>query len=49
MLHYSPEPKVIRKVIEAAYRVGDEETAQQHKAQMKVAFPLEPEPLTPGR
>ncbi len=49
MLHYSPEPKVIRKVIEAAHRVGDEETAQQHKALMKVAFPLEPEPLTPGR
>jgi O-antigen ligase len=41
MLHYSPEPKVIRKVIEAAQMVGDVKTAQQHQRLMKIAFPSE--------
>ena len=41
MLHYSPEPKVIRKVIEAAQMVGDVQTAQQHQRLMKIAFPSE--------
>lgn len=49
MLHYSPEPKVIRKVIEAAHKVGDEKTAEQHKARMKVAFPSEPETIKPAQ
>ena len=41
MLHYSPEPKVIRKVIEAAQLVGDEETAKQHRKWLKEAFGLD--------
>jgi hypothetical protein len=46
MLHYSPEPKVIRKVIEAAQMVGDVKTAQQHQRLMKIAFPAESSSLT---
>jgi O-antigen ligase len=45
LLHYSPEPKVIRKVIEAAELIGDEKTAEHHKALMKAAFPSEPTTL----
>ena len=41
MLHYSPEPKVIRKVIEAADMTGDKATAERHRALMKIAFPSE--------
>jgi hypothetical protein len=46
MLHYSPEPKVIRKVIEAAQMVGDVKTAQQHQRLMQIAFPADSSPLT---
>jgi O-antigen ligase len=41
LLHYSPEPKVIRKVIEAAQMVGDEETAALHQKRLKVAFGMD--------
>jgi hypothetical protein len=41
MLHYSPEPKVIRKVIAAALFIGDEKTATQHRKWMKEAFGLD--------
>ena len=46
MLHYSPEPKVIRKVIEAAQMVGDVQTAQEHQRLMRIAFPAESSSLT---
>lgn len=42
MLHYSPEPKVIRKVVEAAQILGDCSTAVRHQELMKIAFPAEP-------
>lgn len=41
MLHYSPEPRVIRKVIAAATLVGDTQRAQWHTALLKAAFPQE--------
>jgi O-antigen ligase len=41
LLHYSPEPKVIRKVIDAAQRVGNERMAAKHRTLMKVAFKLD--------
>jgi len=47
MLHYSPEPKVIRKVIAAADLVGDTSTAERHRSLMKTAFPAEPESVKP--
>lgn len=47
LLHYSPEPKIIRKVIEAAQQLGDEETAQKHTILMKTAFPTVPSVIKP--
>lgn len=47
LLHYSPEPKVIRKVIEAAQMVGDFETALHHQALLETAFPASSGHLTP--
>ena len=47
MLHYSPEPKVIRKVIAAADLVGATSTAERHRSLMKTAFPAEPESVKP--
>lgn len=41
MLHYSPEPRVIRKVIAAATLVGDTQRAQWHTKLLKAAFPQE--------
>ncbi|MGV0958943.1 MAG: Wzy polymerase domain-containing protein [Limnohabitans sp.] len=41
MLHYSPEPQVIRKMIQAARMVGDTATAERHQTWMKAAFPEE--------
>ncbi len=49
MLHYSPEPKVIRKVIEAAEMTGDKVTAERHRALMKIAFPSEAEAVKPAQ
>ena len=45
MLHYSPEPQVIRKVIQAALMVGDVATAERHQALMNAAFPEESAPV----
>ena len=47
MLHYSPEPRVIRKVIEAADLVGDAVSAERHRALMKTAFPTESDHIKP--
>ena len=49
MLHYSPEPLVIRKVIEAAKAVGDLPTAERHQALMNAAFPTESGPIKPAQ
>jgi hypothetical protein len=47
MLHYSPEPQVIRKVIQAARMVGDVASAERHHALLKAAFPQESDPVKP--
>ncbi len=48
LLHYSPEPQVIRKVITAAKLTGDNETAQRHQMLMDKAFPAAPGSLKVG-
>lgn len=45
MLHYSPEPRVILKVIEAAQWFGDSAKVALHQAQLKTAFPMAPAPV----
>jgi O-antigen ligase len=47
MLHYSPEPQVIRKVIKAALMAGDSATVERHRALIKTAFPSEPDAVKP--
>jgi hypothetical protein len=39
MLHYSPEPRVIERVIESATMVGEEDEAVLHLARYRAAFP----------
>jgi O-antigen ligase len=39
LLHYSPEPKVIEKVIESATMLGRDEEAIEHLARYRAAFP----------
>ena len=41
LLHYSPEPIVIEKVIESAVMLGRDDEAVQYLARFKAAFPLE--------
>ncbi len=41
VLHYSPEPQVIRQVIKAATLAGDDRAATRHRQQLKIAFPQE--------
>jgi hypothetical protein len=41
LLHYSPEPRVIQKVIESATMLGREELAVEHLARFRAAFPAE--------
>lgn len=41
MLHYSPEPRVIEKVIESAFFLGRVEEATLHLARYRAAFPKE--------
>jgi len=57
LLHYSPEPRVIEKVIESAVMLGLHDTAQVHMARYRAAFPdaharwerRSVVPLLPGR
>lgn len=39
MLHYSPEPQVIEKMIESAWVLGRNEEAQWHSVRYRAAFP----------
>jgi O-antigen ligase len=39
LLHYSPEPRVIEKVIESAMLLGREDVALRHLARFRAAFP----------
>jgi O-antigen ligase len=41
LLHYSPEPKVIQRVIEAATLLGRDDVALEHLARFRAAFPAE--------
>ena len=41
MLHYSPEPRVIEKVIESAVMLGLDDDALAHLARFRAAFPVE--------
>jgi O-antigen ligase len=41
MLHYSPEPRVIEKVIESALQLGRQGMVQQQLARFRAAFPKE--------
>jgi hypothetical protein len=41
LLHYSPEPRVIEKVIESAVMLGRDEEAMAHLVRYRAAFPLE--------
>jgi hypothetical protein len=44
MLHYSPEPKVVRQLILSAHRLGRQDLVAQHEARWRAAFPSEPLP-----
>jgi len=46
MLHYSPEPKVVRQLILSAHRLGRQDLVDLHSARWRAAFPSEP---LPGR
>ena len=41
LLHYSPEPRVIERVIESATLLGRDDLALAHLARFKAAFPVE--------
>ena len=41
LLHYSPEPRIIEKVIESAVMLGRDEEAVAHLARFRAAFPKE--------
>ncbi|MEO7952613.1 MAG: Wzy polymerase domain-containing protein [Polaromonas sp.] len=41
LLHYSPEPRVIEKLIESAVMLGRDDEALQYLARFRVAFPKE--------
>ena len=40
-LHYSPEPRVIHRLIDSAELLGEHELAQLHRARVAAAFPAE--------
>jgi O-antigen ligase len=42
MLHYSPEPKVVRQLILSAHRLDRRDLVDLHTARWRAAFPLEP-------
>lgn len=46
LLHYSPEPKVVRQLILSAHRLGQRDLVELHAARWQAAFPKEP---LPGR
>lgn len=41
LLHYSPEPRVIEKIIESAVMLGRDDDAMAHLARYRAAFPKE--------
>jgi hypothetical protein len=45
MLHYSPEPKVVRSLIVSAHLLGRQDLVDLHSARWRAAFPNEPLPV----
>jgi O-antigen ligase len=45
MLHYSPEPKVVRSLILSAHLLGRQDLVDLHSARWQAAFPSEPLPV----
>ena len=45
MLHYSPEPKVVRSLIVSAHLLGRQDLVDLHSARWRAAFPTEPLPV----
>jgi O-antigen ligase len=41
MLHYSPEPRIVEKIIESATMLGHTDVAAEHLARFRAAFPKE--------
>jgi O-antigen ligase len=44
MLHYSPEPQVVRQLILSAHLLGRQDVVDLHTARWRAAFPTEPVP-----
>jgi hypothetical protein len=44
MLHYSPEPVVVRQLIQSARMLGKQDLVDLHTARFRAAFPSEPLP-----
>ena len=44
LLHYSPEPKVVRQLILSAHRLGRQDLVELHSDRWRAAFPAEPLP-----
>jgi hypothetical protein len=44
MLHYSPEPVVVRQLIQSARLLGRQDLVDQHTTQWRAAFPSAPLP-----
>jgi hypothetical protein len=45
MLHYSPEPKVVRSLILSAHLLGRQDLVDLHSARWQAAFPSDPLPV----
>ena len=44
LLHFSPEARVVRKLVEACETLGLQQEAEAYRARFRVAFPDEPNP-----
>lgn len=44
LLHYSPEPKVVRQLILSAHRLGRQDLVDLHSARWQAAYPSQPLP-----
>ncbi len=46
MLHYSPEPQVVRLLLQSAQALGRQDLVSLHTARWQAAFPSQPLPIT---
>jgi hypothetical protein len=44
LLHFSPEARVVRKLVEACQALGLQQEADDYRARFRAAFPDEPDP-----